>query len=168
MMNYIWAGMLLLGILFAGLTGQMATFSNSILESTKEAVQFVIGLAGIMAIWSGIMNVAQKTGLIDKVARLVSPLMRFLFPDVKNPQAISTVLMSFTANLFGAGNSATVFSIKAMTLLDEENHGDIEASNAMCMFVAVNMSMVQLIPITVLAIRNETGSKYPEDRKSVV
>lgn len=162
MMNFIWVGMLLMGIIFAGITGQMATFSNGILESTKEAVQFIIGLAGIMAIWSGIMNIAKETGLIDAAARLASPLMRFLFPGLRDKQTISTILMSFMANLFGAGNSATVFSIQAMTLLDRENKGGADASNAMCMFLAVNMSMVQLVPITVLAIRSETGSQNPE------
>lgn len=162
MMNIIWVAMLLLGIVFAGITGHMEIFSSQVLDSTKEAVQFVIGLSGIMAIWSGIMNIARETGLIDKAAGMAAPLMKFLFPGLKNKQTASTILMSFMANLFGAGNSATVFSIQAMTLLDEENNHREDASNAMCMFLAVNMSMIQLVPITVLAIRGDTGSQRPE------
>lgn len=162
MMNYIWIAMLLMGILFAGITGQMASFSNEILNNAKEAVEFVVGLAGIMGVWSGIMNIARRTGLIDAAARLASPLMGLLFPGLKDKETISTILMSFMANVFGAGNSATIFSIQAMTLLDRQNGGREEASDAMCMFLAVNMSMVQLVPITVLAIRSETGSQQPE------
>lgn len=162
MMNYIWIAMLLFGIVFAAINGSMEVFSNEILGSAKEAVQFVIGLSGIMAVWSGIMNIAKETGLIDKAAGLAAPFMGFLFPRLKDKEAISTILMSFTANVFGAGNSATVFSIQAMTLLDRDNQGREDASDAMCMFVAVNMSMVQLIPITVLAIRSEAGAIRPE------
>jgi len=162
MMNYIWIAMLLLGIAFAGVTGQMAAFSDQILSNAREAVEFVIGLAGIMGVWSGIMNIARKTGLIDAAARLAAPVMRFLFPGLTDKETVSAILMSFMANVFGAGNSATVFSLQAMTLLDRQNGGRETASNAMCMFLAVNMSMVQLVPITVLAIRSETGSANPE------
>ena len=89
--------------------------------------------------------------------------MRFLFPGEKNDQTISMMIMSFMANIFGAGNSATVFSLKAMELLDEENRYSPEASNAMCMFVALTMSMIQLVPVTVIKIRSDLGSASPED-----
>ncbi|WP_206458776.1 nucleoside recognition domain-containing protein [Anaerovorax sp. IOR16] len=162
MMNYIWVGMLLLGILFAGVTGNFSAFTDGLMESCSNAVQFVIGLAGIMAVWSGIMNIGKKTGLMDLVAKFAQPFIRLLFPKEKNHETIAAILMSFSANLFGAGNSATVFSLQAMTLLDKENKNKERASNAMCMFVAVNMNMVQLIPITVLKIRKDTGSVFSE------
>lgn len=162
MMNVIWIAMLMLGILFAAINGRLEVFSNEVLDSAKEAVQFIIGLSGIMAVWSGIMNIAKETGLIDAAAKLSAPLMRFLFPGVRDKQTTSAILMSFMANIFGAGNSATVFSLQAMTLMDKENKGREEASNAMCMFLAVNMSMIQLVPVTVLAIRSDTGSQQPE------
>lgn len=162
MMNYIWVGMLLFGIIFASINGNLSAFTDGLMESCSNAVQFVIGLSGIMAVWSGIMNIGKKTGLLDLVAKVAQPFMRLLFPQEKNHETIAAILMSFSANLFGAGNSATVFSLQAMTLLDKENGNGQRASNAMCMFVAVNMSMVQLIPITVIKIRKDAGSTSPE------
>jgi len=158
MMNYIWAGMLALGILFAVINGRLKEFSEGLMTSCTEGVYFVIGLAGIMAVWAGIMNIANRTGLIDLVAKKSMPFIKFLFPTKHNKETIAMMLMSFTANLFGAGNSATVFSIQAMIMLDKENNHSETASNAMCMFIAVNMSMIQLVPITVIKIRSEAGS----------
>lgn len=158
MMNYIWAGMLVMGIIFAIINGRLNEFSEGLMKSCTDGVYFIIGLAGIMAVWSGIMNIAKETGLIDLVANKTRPVMRFLFPIGLKKETIAMILMSFTANLFGAGNSATVFSIKAMVMLDEENNRREIASNSMCMFIAVNMSMIQLVPITVVKIRSEAGS----------
>ncbi|MDD2189903.1 MAG: nucleoside recognition domain-containing protein [Eubacteriales bacterium] len=158
MMNYIWAGMLILGIVFAVINGRLNEFSDGLMKSCTNGVYFVIGLAGIMAVWSGIMNIAKETGLIDFVADKTKPLIRFLFPVGLKKETTAMILMSFTANVFGAGNSATVFSIKAMEMLDAENHRKTAASNEMCMFIAVNMSMIQLVPITVIKISSEAGS----------
>jgi len=158
MMNYIWAGMICIGILFSIINGTLDDFTSGLMESCTKAVQFVIGLAGIMAVWSGIMNIAEKTGLVDKAAKLALPFMRYLFPDEKNHDTIAMMLMSFMSNIFGAGNSATVFSLKSMEMLDLENGRSRAASNAMCMFVAVSMSMIQLVPITVVKIRSDLGS----------
>lgn len=104
------------------------------------------------------MNIADKSGLIEKISKRVRPAMHFLFPHEKDDQTIAVMLMSFVANIFGAGNSATVFSLKAMERLDEENGRSPYASNAMCMFTAVTMSMVQLVPVTIIKIRNDQGS----------
>ncbi|MBR0600449.1 nucleoside recognition domain-containing protein [Sinanaerobacter chloroacetimidivorans] len=158
MMNYIWAGMLVLGILFAVINGRLGEFSEGLMKSCTDGVYFILGLAGIMGVWSGIMNIAKETGLIDLVAQKTKPLIRYLFPKGLRKETTAMILMSFTANLFGAGNSATVFSIKAMSMLDAENNRSETASNAMCMFIAVNMSMIQLVPITVIKIRSEAGS----------
>ncbi len=121
MMNYIWAGMLVLGVVFAILNGRLNEFSEGLMKSCTDGVYFIIGLAGIMGVWSGIMNIAKETGLIDLVANATRPVIRFLFPSGLRKDTIAMILMSFTANLFGAGNSATVFSIKALVMLDEEN-----------------------------------------------
>ncbi|MCQ4637985.1 spore maturation protein [Anaerovorax odorimutans] len=158
MMNYIWAGMLCLGIGFACVSGNLSSFTDGLMESCTEAVEFVISLIGIMAVWSGLMNIADKSGLIEKISRKVRPLMHYLFPLEKDDQTIAVMLMSFVANIFGAGNSATVFSLKAMERLDDENQQSPYASNAMCMFTAVTMSMVQLVPVTIIKIRNDLGS----------
>lgn len=158
MMNYIWAGMMMLGILFAIINGRVNEFSEGLMNSCTEGVYFIIGLAGIMAVWAGIMNIANKTGMIDKAANAVKPFMRFLFPTGLRKETTAMILMSFTANIFGAGNSATVFSLQSMAMLDEENNRSEYASNAMCMFIAVNMSMIQLVPIQVIKIRSAAGS----------
>ncbi|WP_051280680.1 nucleoside recognition domain-containing protein [Anaerovorax odorimutans] len=157
-MNYIWAGMIAFGVFFAVINQKLGEFTDGLMSSCTDAVYFVIGLTGIMAVWSGIMNIAKQTGLIDLVAKKVMPLMKCLFPDYLKKDTIAMMLMSFAANLFGAGNSATVFAIKSMEMLDEENGKNKRASNAMCMFIAVNMSMVQLVPITVIKIRSDAGS----------
>jgi len=161
-MNYIWAGMLLIGIIFATFRGILDTFSHNLLESCNRGVFFVLGLTGIMATWSGLMNVANKSGLIDIFAKFVSPAMKFLFPGKLKKETIAMMLMSFSTNLFGAGNSATVFSLKSMAMLDSENGGSPVASDAMCMFMAVNMSMVQIVPVTIIKILTDSGSSNPE------
>lgn len=163
MMNYIWAGMLFFGVIIAAFRGVLGSFSEGLMESCTEGVYFVIGLAGIMAVWSGLMNIAKDSGLIDSFARLVRPLIKYLFPHEKNRETIAMMLMSFSANIFGAGNSATAFAIKSMAMLDEENGFSPVASDAMCMFMAVNMSMIQIVPVTIVKIRSDAGSADPGD-----
>lgn len=163
MMNYIWAGMLLLGIVFSIINNRPDLFTQALMESCTDAVQFMIGLTGIIAVWCGLMSIAKDSGLIDKIAAKAAPAMKFLFPTEKNKDTLVMMLMSFTANVFGAGNSATVFSLKAMEMLDRENGGSPVASDTMCMFMAVSMSMIQLVPITIIKIRSDLGSQAPGD-----
>ena len=163
MMNYIWGAMLLFGIMFSLIGGKASEFTEGLMNSSTEALQFILGLAGIMAVWSGLMKIAEKSGLISGISKAAGPLMRFLFPEEKNRSTIAMMIMSFTANIFGAGNSATVFSLKAMELLDEENGHSPYASNTMCMFIALSMSMIQLVPVTIVEIRSDLGSASPED-----
>jgi spore maturation protein A len=161
MMNYIWAGMLVFGVVVAAARGVLGSFSEGLMESCTEGVYFVIGLAGIMAVWSGLMNITKDSGLIDSLARFVRPMVRYLFPYEKNRETIAMMLMSFSANIFGAGNSSTVFALKSMAMLDEENGYSPVASDAMCMFMAVNMSMIQIVPVTIVKIRSDAGSIDP-------
>ena len=158
MMNYIWSGMILLSLLFSVLNGTLGAFTDSLMASCTRAVEFTISLIGIMAVWSGLMKIAESSGLIHWVSAKVSPVMRFLFPNEHDEQTLAIMLMSFITNIFGAGNSATVFSLKAMERLDTENEHSIYASNTMCMFVITTMSMVQLVPVTIIKIRSELGS----------
>ncbi len=162
-MNYIWSFMLLSGIVFSLINGKISAFTDGLMNSCTEAVEFILSLAGIMAVWSGLMKIAEESGLIDKISTIIKPVLHFLFPHEKNSKTISMMLMSFIANIFGAGNSATVFSLKAMELLDKENNHSPNASNAMCMFIALSMSMIQLVPITVIKIRSDLGSSAAED-----
>ncbi len=157
-MNYIWGGMILLGVFFSILNNTIGLFTDSLFNSCTRAVEFVISLSGIMAVWCGIMKIAEDSGLINTVSKKVKPLIKFLFPKEKNSDTIAIILMSFMANIFGAGNSATAFSLKAMEKLDKENNYSDTASDTMCMFIALNMSMIQLVPITVIKIRSQLGS----------
>ena len=163
MMNYIWGFMILLGITFAVINGKASEFTEGLMISCTEAVEFIIALSGIMAVWSGLMKIAEESGLVTKLSNLSKPIMKYLFPEAKNSQITSMIIMSFMANIFGAGNSATVFSLKAMELMDEENNKSPIASNTMCMFIALSMSMIQLIPITIIKIRTDLGSTSPEN-----
>ena len=162
MMNYIWGGMLVIGIVFALANGSYADFTDGLMGSCTEAVEFILSLAGIMAVWSGLMKIAEQSGLIEKISHMLKPLMTYLFPKEKNEHIISMMIMSFMANVFGAGNSATVFSLKAMEMMDEENGHSETASNTMCMFIALSMSMIQLVPVTVIKVRSDLGSASPE------
>lgn len=161
MMNYIWSAIFLVAFLYSCFTGRLSLFADALTNSSTEAVQFVIGLAGIMALWSGLMEIAERTGLINKMSRMLLPLTTFLFPHQKNPETISSIIMSFMANIFGAGNSSTVFALRTMEKLDAENHHSPVASNDMCTFAVVNMAFAPIIPIVMLQIRSDMGSANP-------
>lgn len=163
MMNFIWGFMLIAGIIFSVINGRSDEFTETFMSSCSEAVEFIIALSGVMAAWSGLMKIAEDSGLIEKIAHTLNPVMKYLFPEEKNDRTVAMMIMSFMANIFGAGNSATVFSIKAMKLMDEDNGFSKHASNSMCMFTALSMSMLQLVPIAVIKIRSDLGSVSPED-----
>lgn len=160
-MNVAWSAIFLLSFLYALFTGRLALFSETLTESSGEAVQFIIRLAGIMAMWSGLMEVAERTGLISKMSRSLLPVTSLLFPRLKSQETLASIVMSFMANLFGAGNSSTVFALRTMEKLDEENLRNPSASNDMCTFAVVNMAFAPVIPVMMLQIRSDMGSSDP-------
>ena len=161
MMNMIWSVIFLTAFLYACITGRLSVLSEVLTGGSAEAVSFVIGLSGIMAMWSGLMEIAERTGLIAKLSRFLLPLTHLLFPRLKNPEALSAIIMSFMSNLFGAGNSSTVFALRAMEKLDEENRHSHMASNDMCTFAVVNMAFAPIFPVMLLQIRTDMGSQSP-------
>lgn len=161
MMNYIWSLLFLIAFVYSCISGRLSLFADALTDSSSSAVQFVISLAGIMALWSGLMEIAERTGLIHKFSRLLLPFTAFLFPKVKNPDTLSSIVMSFMGNIFGAGNSATVFALRTMEKLDEENHHSPTASNEMCTFAIVNMAFAPVLPVVMLQIRSDMGSEDP-------
>lgn len=164
MINYIWFFLILIGIIVAIFTGNIEVINTAIIEDAEEAVKFAIGLTGIMGVWLGLMNVAEKSGLIKSFSRLLRPITRMLFPDVpKDHPAMSAIIMNMVTNMFGAGNSATAIGIKAMEEMNAINNNKSKATNAMCMFLVVNMSSIQLVPLTVLKIRADAGSTAPTE-----
>ncbi|QXM06873.1 nucleoside recognition domain-containing protein [Crassaminicella indica] len=164
MMSVIWFMMMIIGIITAVFTQNTHVINDAVIKNTQEAVVFAIGLTGIMAVWLGLMNIAEKSGLIRKIGRIMSPFIRLLYPTIpKNHPAISSIVMNMVANMFGAGNSATALGLKTMEQLQRINNDKSTASNAMCMFLVINMSSIQLIPLSVLKIRADAGSLNPTE-----
>ena len=161
MMNYIWSGLFLVSFFYAVCRGSLPAFGSAIVESSQSAVTFVIGLTGIMAMWSGLMKIAEETGLINKLSRLLLPFTTMLFPRQKDPETLSYIIMSFMSNIFGAGNSSTVFALRTMEKLDAQNGHRESASNDMCTFAVVNMAFAPLIPVVTIQMREELGSSDP-------
>ncbi|MTI48820.1 nucleoside recognition domain-containing protein [Sporosalibacterium faouarense] len=164
MINYIWFFLIFIGILVAIFTGNIEAINSTVIEDTQSAVMFAIGLIGIMAVWLGMMKIAEKSGLINSFSKALRPITNFLFPDIpKNHPALSAIVMNMVTNMFGAGNSATALGIKAMEEMNKLNNDKKRATNAMCMFLIINMSSVQLVPLTVLKIRADAGSLNPTE-----
>lgn len=161
MMNYIWAAILLASVVYACFSGNLASLGDALTESSAEAVEFVIGMCGIMAMWSGLMEIAERTGLINKLSLALLPFTKLLFPRQKDPETLSSIIMSFMANIFGAGNSSTIFALRTMEKLDNENRHSSVASNDMCTFAVVNMAFAPIFPVMAVQIRTDAGSCDP-------
>ena len=164
MINTIWFLLVFIGILYGALTGNLGDINNIIIDQATEGVTFGISLMGVMAFWLGIMNIAEKSGLIRAISKVFRPLVRFIFPEVPaNHPAERWMLMNFIANMFGVGNGATAFGLKAIRELDSLNAHKGRATNAMAMFLIINRSSLQLVPLTVIKLRHDYGSKAPTD-----
>ena len=162
MINYIWFILIFLGILVAIFTGNGAEISTTIVESADSTVKFIIGLVGIMCFWCGVMKIAEKSGLTQKLARLMKPLLKFLFKDAgKDEKALGAIVMNLKANMMGLSNAATPFGIKAMEEMDRLNPNKGRASNDMALFLVMNAACIQLVPSTIISIRAAAGSSNP-------
>lgn len=159
MLNIIWVIMIFAGIVTGLLTGRGMEVSNAVLESCVSSVELVISILGAMCLWTGLMKVAQKSGLVDGLAKLLKGVFKFLFPDVPaNHPANSAIAMSISADLLGLGNAATPLGISAMNELSSINNNSTMASNSMVMFAVINAACIQLIPSTVMVLRQQAGS----------
>nr|WP_274541560.1 nucleoside recognition domain-containing protein [Romboutsia maritimum] len=135
-----------------------------ILTETSKGVEFAISLAGVMALWMGIMNIAKDSGLIEKIGQKLNPIMKKLFPSVpKGHKAMSYIVMNIALNMLGAGNGATAFGLKAMNELQTLNNKKDTATDDMIMFLVINISSVQIIPFTMLKVRMDMGAKNPSE-----
>lgn len=163
-MNYVWGILILGGILTAAFTGKMAECTDAVLDAAKNSVEIAIGLIGVMAFWLGLMRLAEASGLVYFLARLLKPLLRPLFPEIPpDDPALGGIVANLAANLLGLGNSATALGLKAMQELQRLNPSKKVASNAMATFLAINTSSVTLIPATVIAVRSSAGSQHPSE-----
>lgn len=169
MINIIWLALLLAGVVMAAVTaistGSLDPFvhiTDALFNSSKSAVDLAIGLIGLMALWLGIMKLAEESGLIKVLARAVRPVMIRLFPEIppEHP-AMGAMIMNIAANMLGLGNAATPLGLKAMQELQQLNEQAETATNAMVTFLAINTSSVTIIPATVIGIRVSAGSSNP-------
>ena len=161
MLNYIWFGMMFIGVVVGIFTGNIDAVTAAAIDMAKVAVNLAIGLIGIMALWLGIMKIAEESGLIRLIAKGLCPITVRLFPDVpEDHPAIGSIVLNMSANILGLGNAATPLGLKAMEELQEINPTKDTATNAMCTFLAINTSSVQLIlPATVVALMGATASQ---------
>ena len=154
MLNYIWFGMIFISVMVGSITGNINAVTDAAISMAKTAVEIAISLIGIMALWLGIMKIAEESGLISIIAKALRPITIRLFPDVpKDHPAIGSIVLNMAANILGLGNAATPLGLKAMEELQELNPKKDTATNAMCTFLAINTSSVQIIlPATVVAL----------------
>jgi spore maturation protein A len=161
MLNYIWFGMMAIAVAAGIYNGKIDAVTEAAIDMAKVSVEIAIGLIGIMALWLGIMKIAEASGLIRIIAKLLKPITIRLFPDVPaDHPAIGSIVLNMSANILGLGNAATPLGLKAMEELQELNDKKDTATNAMVMFLAINTSSVQLIlPATVVALMGATASE---------
>jgi spore maturation protein SpmA len=163
MLNGIWLGLMLAAVLFAAFTGRMDAVKTAAFAGARDAVDLVIGLVGVMALFLGLMRVAQEGGLLLAVQRALAPILRRLFPDVPTEHpAMGAMVMNLASNVLGLGNAATPFGLKAMTELQRLNRTPASASDAMVLFLAINATSVSLFPLGVIGVRASLGSTSPE------
>jgi len=163
-LNYIWFGLLLTGFVYGILNGKMSEVNQAIVDSASSAVTVAIGLLGVLCLWSGIMGIMDRSGILSFVTKCLKPVMSVLFPEIKNrSKALGAIIMNLAANFLGLGNAATPLGLKAMEELQKLNKKKDAATDSMCMFLVLNTSAVTLIPVTVIAVRAQAGASNPAD-----
>jgi len=161
-MGAIWTVLVAAAVVAAAVNGRMAELTQAAVDSAGRAVTLSLGLAGVMALWLGLMNVAEEAGIVRALARAARPLLRRLFPELPpDHPAMGAILMNVAANVLGLGNAATPFGVKAMQELETLNPHPGTATDAQALFCALNTASVQLIPATVIALRASAGSRAP-------
>lgn len=162
MLNKIWPVFLIISFIYAIFSGRLPETNNSIFEYTASAVNLCLTLVGTMCLWCGIIKIAMKTSIINKLIKLFKPLLKKLFPEIsENDEVHKEISMNIIANLLGLGNAATPLGLKAMKSLQKTNKNKKELSNSMAMLIVLNTASIQIIPTTVIAIRNSLGSTEP-------
>lgn len=164
MVNKIWGFFIIIGVIACLLTGKVDILNNEILESTKSSLDMIVKIFPVMALWLGIMNIATESGLLHKLSNALSPLLQKLFPEIpKGHESLSLIASNITANMFGLGNAATPFGLKAMKSLQSLNDKKDTASRSMITFLVLNTSGVTIIPTTIISLRMMYGSTNPTE-----
>ena len=164
MLNKLWAGMLLTGLVVALFTGRLAEVTNAAIDSSREAVALCLTMIGLMAMWTGLMKIAERSGLVDTLADGMSPMLCWLFPDLpRKCAAMRHISANMIANILGLGWAATPAGIKAMQEMQKLNPRKDEASRSMCMFMIINMSSLQIVTMSIIAYRAQYDSINPAE-----
>lgn len=162
MLNIVWPIFIIISFSFAIFSGNLEKLNSSIFESTNDAINLSLNLLGIICLWNGIMQIASSTSVIEKLTKFLKPVIKFLFPELKNNSKIQKeISMNMIANILGLGNAATPLGLKAMKSMQKENTKKDTLSDSMMMFIVLNTASIQIIPTTVIAIRNSLGSNNP-------
>ncbi len=162
MLNIVWPFFIIISFSFAILSGNFENLNSSIFEGANDAVTLSINLLGSLCLWSGIMQIASDSSLVKKLSKLLSPILNFLFPSlITNNKIKKEISMNIIANILGLGNAATPLGLKAIESMQKENPKKDTLSNPMMMFIVINTASIQLIPTTVIAIRNSLNSQNP-------
>ena len=162
MLNKIWPIFIIVAFIYAFFSGNIEKVNSGIFDSTKSAVELSLTFLGTICLWNGIMQIAYNSKLINIIVKLLNPIIKKLFPEIKNNEKIKKeVSMNIVANIFGLGNAATPLGIKAMKSMQEINEKKDSLSNSMMLFIVINTASLQIVPTTVIAIRNSLGSQNP-------
>ena len=162
MLNKFWPFCIVISIIVAVITGRVENINDTVFESSKSAVELTITLIGTMCLWSGIMEIAAHTSIIEKIKKLLKPIMKFLFPKINSrDKEYQEICMNIISNLLGLGNAATPLGLKAMKSMQEKNDEKDKLTDSMAMLIVLNTASLQIIPTTVIAIRTSLGSKDP-------
>ena len=164
MLNKLWPFFLIISIIYAIFNGKIEDLNSSIFDSVKSAVELTITLFGTLCLWNGIMQIAIKSNLVNIICNALRPAIKFLFPKIKIGSKVEQeISMNITANILGLGNAATPLGLKAMKSMQKENQKKDTLSDSMVMFIIINTASIQLIPTTVIAIRNSMNSTNPSE-----
>ena len=161
MLNVIWPIFIIISVIYTFLCGNIENVSNGIFSSLNDVIDLSLTLLGTMCLWNGIMEIARNTSFVDRLCKMLNPLIKILFPRLENEKAKREISMNIVANFLGLGNAATPLGLKAMKTLQEDNKIKDTLNNYMVMFIVLNTASLQLIPTNVIAIRNSLGSNSP-------
>lgn len=162
MLNIIWPAFIIISFIYALISGNIEQTSNGIFDSAASAVELTLTFFGTICLWNGVMAIAKKTTLMQKLTKILQPIVKFLFPELKqNEQIKEEISMNMVANLLGLGNAATPLGLKAMETMQKENPQKDRLTNSMAMFIVINTASLQIIPTNVIAIRSSLGSAEP-------
>ena len=162
MLNKIWPFFIIISFIYAIYSGNIFNVNNAIFDSAEQTVNLILTMFGTLCLWNGIMKIAIKTSLIEKLTKFLKPITSFIFPEIKNDKKISKeISMNMVANILGLGNAATPLGLKAMDSMQKINKDKTKLSNPMAMFILVNTASLQIIPTTVISIRSSLGSEDP-------